>query len=77
MCVGASARRWKALSGSCPGVFLNMPDLDMMFARKEAEAEYFLRMRETLHTDNSSEIDEVDFYCCCLPRLLISFNLVR
>lgn len=42
-CVGSYACRWRAVSRPCPGVLLNMPDLDMSFVLHSAEVEYVRR----------------------------------
>lgn len=51
---------------SCPGVFLNMPDLKMPFVLHASEVEYVRRMRKMLRKDTSSDSNVVDLSCCCL-----------
>lgn len=59
-CVGAYARRWRALIKSCPGLLLNMLDLDVPFVRHATESKHGCRMRERLHTNISSGSELVD-----------------
>lgn len=76
-CIGAHARRWRAMSWWCPGVFLNMPNLDMSFARHSTDVENVRRMHEIFYTDISSDSDFVDFSYCRLPRPFSSFYLIQ
>lgn len=50
-----------------PGIFLDMPDVNMPFIYHATEFKYAFRMWEMFRTDISSESDVVDFSCCLLP----------
>lgn len=67
----------RALSRSCPGLFLNKWDLVMAFVRRATEEEYVHRMREMLRTDIFSKSDLVNLSRCCLPRPCSLFCLIR
>lgn len=51
MCVCACERRWRSSSSLCTGIFLNMPDLNMLFVHHATKVEYVHQMREILRTD--------------------------
>lgn len=75
--VVAYSRRWRALSRSCMGVFLNMQNLDMPFVRYATEVKYVRRIHEMLRTMISSESSVVNLFRCCLSRPISSFYLIR
>lgn len=51
MYVGWNAFRWRLLSRSCPGIFFNMFDLDMVFVCHATYVKYVRRMRQVSRTD--------------------------
>lgn len=66
--IGAYARRWRAYCRSCPGLFLNMPDFDILLVRHATEVQYVRRMHKMMRTDISLNKDVVDLSRCRLPR---------
>lgn len=75
LCVWAHGRQWRAMSRSCPNVFLNMLDLCMLLVLHGTEVKYVRSLSEILRTDISLDRDVAACSCCCLPCPFRSFYL--